>query len=339
MANKFSEPLEKMVVAIIMSLFILSFLSGIYWLSITFLKFDISTILTIFIGFVAIIAVSITFMNGINKNPSLLIISLIGFPESGKTVYISVLFREFLTKEISNIAFSPYGLETNEKVSHNWNLLTSGQWLPHTENEERFPYSAVASVGKGWSENKYTIQLRDFAGSNIKMFNQEEKIVEDRWLHNSNYFKNFAESDVIFFAIDGKEIVKAIDSNDYNQISRMENSIITALNLVKEYKNVQIGNKMIVPVGLIFTKWDLIIDRDRIKKSQNSEVKSEDMINGKELELFKNLIAIGRKNCYNFEVFNVSSVGHLAEDGSPPRVLEPINVTLPIEWALRIKSI
>jgi hypothetical protein len=341
MASKSVESFQKIAVAIMMGFVILILLSGLYGIIIAITKLEISTIITILTAFIAVVALSALVISALKKNPSLLIISLIGYPSCGKTVYISVLFREFITRKISNISFLPYGLETNEQIAHNWNLLTSGKWLPPTKNDEKFPYSAVASVGQGLFADRYTIQMRDFAGENISIFNTNNELIrEERWLHKSKYFKNFAESDVIFLAIDGQEILDALISKDNHKIAETENSMIAALNMVREYKSVSIGNKMRIPVGIIFMKWDLITNYTNklTEKSADSEEQFSLISSSKELNQYMNLITFCKNNCKNFEIFYVSSIGYLAEGGLPPTELAPINVTTPIEWALKIKT-
>ena len=227
-------------------------------------------------------------------------------------MYLSVLFKEFINQKISNVFLSPYGVETTEEVTKNWNVLASGQWLKQTKVDKTFDFKAIATVGEGIFEKRFKLDLADYAGENI------EKFEDEKLLHKSKYFRYIIDSDVIFIAIDGLEALNSIISKDKNEILTTENALIAALNLIKQEKNVPLGRKLKTPIGIIIMKSDLI--RDYLMKNEEVSSSFAKLEKGARIEkfidgLYRDLIEYCTLNCLNLEIFYVSSVGHLTEEG------------------------
>lgn len=294
----------------------------ILWLSsfffLIFSKLESSWLISVVgFGLGLIVMYVISFIAFVNRNPTPLSISLLGFPASGKTVFLTVLFDVLMTngtRSNYSIIFSPYGSETVERVVSHLNLLTRGKWLPKTGKNEVFYYRALASMGTGIFSRRLKIEIGDYAGENIGQFDTDD----ERWLHKTDYFKYVIQSEVILLSVDSKEVAGKNESI----IQAIENSLIAAIQLVIENKGVDINKKLKAPVALIFMKCDLV------------SVRSLDKLKNK----LSRLINLCQKRCLYFKIFMTSSVGHINKDGSPPAKLTPIGIVEPIIWALQRRT-
>lgn len=245
-------------------------------------------------------------------NPTSLTISLLGYPNSGKTVFLTVLFNELATKVFPGFVFSPYGSETIEKVTEDLNQLMQGKWLPPTPPDMLFFYRANATSGTEIFKRKLKIEIGDYAGEHFETF--EEKS-ENQWLHKSSYFKYVIQSDVILLAIDSNVVLNENNS----RTSVIENGMLAAMQLLVSEKGVDISRKMKTPVALLLTKSDLI---------------PEKLKPGVERKLSR-LITYCLSHCQDFKIFWVSSVGELVVDNQLIGTITPNGVVEPILWAIK----
>ncbi|MBN1762544.1 MAG: hypothetical protein JW878_05645 [Methanomicrobia archaeon] len=252
----------------------------------------------------------------VQRTPATLSIGFLGYPSSGKTVFLTVLFDELGTKTFDNISFSPYGSETVEKYTQDLNLLTSGQWLPPTSPKGTFFYRAKAVREYGFFRKKFKIEIGDYAGEHIHEFDADD----DMWLQKTDYFNYVIQSDAILIAID---VQRLIDGTDV-EIREMENNLIAAIHILLEKKGVSAGSKLRAPVALTFMKYDLIND---LASADQTKI----------MEKVIRLEKVCENRCQTFNIFNVSSVGHLNELGNPPTDLKPIGVVKPLLWILKNK--
>jgi hypothetical protein len=268
------------------------------------------TILSAILGVVSGLYV-LLLLRFLRVNPATLTISLLGLPNSGKTVYLTVLFRELMTSGIQGIKFSPYGSETVERVTRGLNTLLRGKWLPPTSPNEVFFYRAVASVGGGVLARRYKIEIGDYAGQRMKEFNTEDEM----WLHKTDYFKYILQSDAVLLSVDSA----VVQQGNTAEIRAMENSFMAAIQLLIEGKGVEPGRRLHAPVALVFMKADLV-PSDTWGQLPNK---------------FSGLISFCRGWCEKFETFVVSSVGRVDEGGLPLPKIEPKGVMEPMLWILR----
>lgn len=246
------------------------------------------------------------------RNPTSFTISLLGFPLSGKTVYLTVLFDELQRTQETAIQFVPYGQETVERVTHDLNTLSKGVWLPTTQPGSVFYYRANASIGFGLFRRRYKIEIADFAGERIGELDSSD----EKWLHKSDYFKYVIQSEAVLFAMDCQVLIKG----DKAQREEMQNAFVAALQILAESKGVTENRRLQTPIALLFLKADLL----------RNSVKEEDLPS-----MIPRLISVCERRCANFRYFFVSSVGELGPQEYPPETLRPRNVVAPIVWILR----
>ncbi len=246
-------------------------------------------------------------------NPASLTISLLGYPYSGKTVFLTILFNELATRVFPGFVFSPYGSETIEKVTEDLNRLMQGQWLPPTPPDTLFFYRANATSGTDIFKRKHKIEIGDYAGEHLETL---EGKGDNQWLHKSSYFKFVVQSEVILLAIDSKIMM----SEDSNKLSIVENGMLAAMQLLVSEKGVDISRKMKTPVALLLMKSDLISDNKRPEIEQR----------------LSRLVIYCHNHCSNFKIFWVSSVGEVGIENSLLGKITPEGVVDPILWAIKL---
>jgi GTPase SAR1 family protein len=277
-----------------------------------------SSVLGVIIG-VLVAAMSVLFltfwMRTLNRNPFPLKVALLGQPNAGKSVYLTMLFRELPFSSSDTVSFQPYGLETIETVSKNIKSLTGGFWLAPTTKDSVFFFRANATLGKSVFRRRYTVEIGDFAG---------ERIVElgssgDYWLHRSEYFKYAIGCDVLMLAVDGAILATGKSS----EIEEMQLRLIAALQILIDEKGVSPEHRLSTPVAVLVLKSDLLA-ANKVDPDQA-------------LDKIQRLIALGERRCRDFRWFFVSAIGTVAvlKDNAPPSELNPIYVVEPMMWALQ----
>ncbi len=269
------------------------------------------------ISFSVMVGVYVYYMlKTLQRNPTPLRFGLIGLPNSGKTVFLSVLFHEIQARNGDDVYFQPYGVETVEEVTRNVNRLSKGFWLPTTMPDSLFPFRANVRLSRGILTQRYTLEIGDYAGEHVYELNS----TKPEWLHRSRYFDYICDADGLLLGVDGERLVDSIRENQ----SEMINNLIAALQVFLDSKEVPSGRKTSVPIAIVVLKSDLI---------------KEDVVEKSELiGALDRLISICHNRCRNYKVFYVSAVGRVKENGAPPDVLSPYNISAPILWALKSSS-
>lgn len=243
----------------------------------------------------------------LRRHPATLTIAILGFPNSGKTVYITTLFDELQQGKSKRLRLTPYGTDTVEEVTRNLNSLARGQWLPRTKSDNVFFFRAIISVRDTAARIK--LEIGDFAGEDIS----ELQPSSDRWLHRSDYFKYVMDSDAIMLALDGEMLgPEQIDSVD-----ETVNAFIAAIQIVADNRGAVGNRRLRVPVALLVMKADLFDDEYR------------NLITAK----LNRLISVCKERCLFFEFFFVSSTGPV-RGNEPPVNRQPMSVIEPLEWAI-----
>jgi len=246
----------------------------------------------------------------INRHPSTFSISLLGYPNTGKTVYLTTLFDLLQRASGPGIRFSPYGRETIEAVSNNLMALYTGNWLPRTPAGTVFFYRANATIGTGLFRSRYKVEIGDYAGEQIGELNP----ADERWLHKSDYFKYVIQSDGVMLMVDSEVLVSADDA----KVEEMQNGFIAAFQILAEEKGAVDNRRLRAPVALMFMKSDVMSGS------------AEDRVH----ERFFRLIEVCEARCLQFRTFLVSSTGPLKEN-RPPKALKGDGVVKPLIWMLR----
>jgi hypothetical protein len=277
-----------------------------------------------------VLTYSFLFVRIAYRNPTSLVISLLGFPNSGKTVFLTVLFNELQAADRPTITFSPYGIETVEQVARNLNTLFSGSWLGSTSPSGVFFFRANAAIASRVFRRRFKIEIGDYAGEHMKEFDTKD----ERWLHKTEYFKYVVQSDAIFLVIDTEVLL----SKSRLEVETMQNAMIAALQLLLESKGVGLERKLQAPLALLFMKVDLL-PRYLLEDSLTPTLIYVSDLTTRDFKVLpatvSRLIDLCERKCANFNVFFVSAVGRLGPNDSPPSELKPFQVTDPLAWALQ----
>lgn len=254
----------------------------------------------------------------LNKNPVPLKVALIGPPRCGKTVFLTVLFRELQAYAGDSIRFEPYGVETIETVTTNLRTLSSGRWLEPTSEDSVFFFRANAVLGGGLLGRKYTVEIGDHAGEKLAEFDP----TSEQWLHRTSYFDYAVSSDIVFLAVDGDVLASGNDL----RIEEVQLKLLAALQMLIEKKGVVPGALLRAPVALLVLKSDVLENREM----DQSDVKNK----------LTRLIQVCERRCLSFETFFVSSIGRQQDLGPQEIVgsgikINPMKVVDPMVWALR----
>lgn len=245
--------------------------------------------------------------------PTSLSVALVGPPGVGKTVFLTILFRELETGRLGPLLFAPAGPETTQEVARNVSLMASGEFPPPTPIGKPLVYQAVARLGR-LLPREYRISISDFAGEYLF-----RKPSDENWLLDADFFKYLVSSDAILFMIDCRTLL----DDEAERAAHLENTLIAALNLVIEQRNANPMQPLKTPVALVFSKADLV---------WNAGADGEKKV----VARLANFIAICTRRCRRFSYFFVSALGESPSDGNqPPRRIAPRGIVEPIAWILR----
>jgi hypothetical protein len=247
----------------------------------------------------------------LRRHATTLTISMLGFPRTGKTVYLTVLFDSLQRAVRPGVQFLPYGRETIEGVAGNLSTLASGHWLPKTAPGSVFFYRANAVLGSGLLRNRYKVEIGDYAGEAMAELNP----ADSGWLHKTDYFKYVVQSDAVILALDAQTLM----TGSFARNQEIQNAFVAAVQVLAEEKGAIENRKLRVPVALLFMKSDILGIGDR----------------GTLLGSVQRLIQVCEARCREFQIFFVSATGPLPDSGGPPQQLKSVDVVDPIVWILR----
>lgn len=251
------------------------------------------------------------FLRSYNQSETLIRIAMLGYPYSGKTVYITVLYNYLETKKSTDgIDFSIRGTETAERIAGDISTLEDGRALPPTPNEHPFLYRGCVATSK-LSLKKYEIQIVDYAGQKL----EGELLKGDGFFHRTEYYKHMAACDILFITVDLDKVKDNLKDSQY--IRDIEKHLRTAMGRLLEDRIAGYRRRKF-PVALLFLKEDLIEEDDK------SNVR----------EKLKDLIVFCENKCENFEVFFVSSLGCKLENLNGG-IIYPKDIDKPFIWALK----
>ncbi|MCI5148895.1 MAG: hypothetical protein D3916_05825 [Candidatus Electrothrix sp. MAN1_4] len=104
-----------------------------------------------------------------------------------------------------------------------------------------------------------------------------------------------------------------------HRLQDTQSSLVAAMQVLLDEKGIAFGSSLDIPVALIILKSDLL---------------SEDY-NPLESGDFNRLISLCNNRCTYFDVFKVSSVGKVDEEGNIVASIKPFGVIDPMIWALK----
>lgn len=174
-------------------------------------------------------------------------IAVIGFPQSGKTTFITTLFHQMQYNNVFNIKIDIRGT-TIDRVNEDIRKIEIGQRLGATTDQDRFAYRFDMPKSNLFKET-IKVEIGDFRGENTESFYRDF----GQWLHKTPFFKWVMQADAFIFVVDVANVLL-----DKQYKAQMITSITAAWQHITDY---HIESKKRVDknsVSIIFTKSDLL---------------------------------------------------------------------------------
>ena len=169
-------------------------------------------------------------------------IAVLGYPRSGKSIFITSLINHLLYEKGSDYETIKINDETKKKLKDNIKCLNSRIPFKRTNTESIFPYRVDISKGKFLLKKNYKLQIGDFTGDNSAQFHNGYR----QWFHKSPSFIWTLQADAFIFVVDLAEVLAQYEDDFYcekvsNAIykawKRIEKSHLGGKNNLKEQTN------------------------------------------------------------------------------------------------------
>lgn len=286
-------------------------------------KLTQSILIAVIFGLSAVIVLTFGYLS---SKPSTLTISLLGPPNTGKSVYLTVLFNELISNEkyFNKISFQQYGIETVEEINNNYKDLLSGKWIPRTSYNDVFYYRASAIIKRPFFPKRYKLEVGDYAGEHLSQINESSS----SWYHKSSFFKDVVSSDIIFLAIDISLLIDSFQ-NEKTIDKRVdaELAFVAAIQILIQEKGLKPNEKSSTPIVLLLTK------ADKLNNFEAYIDKSEEILE-EYIQKIPRLNSLLKARFRYYRCYLTTSVGSTENDG-PPKRLRPYNVVEPLIWSLQ----
>jgi GTPase SAR1 family protein len=244
------------------------------------------------------------------KEPVEFKVLLIGPPQSGKTIFITVMLHKLKDFLDERLLFTFDDRNTIAAIAKGIEYLTNQQWLPST-NGSANSYKIRAKIGTRIFNDSMKINVVDMP------FKPKVTPAEGDNPPNINYgdligtLKNY---DGLMLFIDSQVVV----GNRPISIDELQDLYIP---LLKELpRDGGEGSKTSIPVAIIFSKTDSI----------------EFLMNPLAMRKFiPKLLEACKKECKNYRMFYVSSIGNVDALNMPLPSLPSKNVIDPMTWTVK----
>ena len=105
-------------------------------------------------------------------NPSDYFIAVLGYPKSGKSIFITSFIDYLIHKKISGYKTIKIENETAKRLKKDIKCLNSHIPFDQTGTESVFPYIVDISKGKPPLKKYFKVQLGDFSGDDSAQFSE-----------------------------------------------------------------------------------------------------------------------------------------------------------------------
>jgi GTPase SAR1 family protein len=258
------------------------------------------------IGLVFFIAI----IYNIYKEPIELKVLLIGPPQSGKTVFTSVMLSKLPEYLHERLSFSFDDRNTAAVIARNMESLANQKWLAST-NGSAVSFKIRAKLGSTIYHDTMKINIIDVPFKPQVTRSEEDPTPVINYGSVTNTLKG---CDALILTIDSQIVV----GGRLMSIDELQELYIP---LVKELpRDGGEGSKTSVPVAIVFTKTDTV----------------EMLMNPIGMRnLIPTLLQTCKNECNNYRMFYVSSVGHVDEMNLPEPSLKSKNVIDPMTWLVK----
>jgi hypothetical protein len=147
----------------------------------------------------------------LNYNPSNHYIAVLGYPESGKSVFITSFIKHLISEKIPGYKAKKIEKETAKRLKDDIKSLNSGSPLDPARTEPIFPYIVDISKGKLALKKYIKVQIGDFSDDNRAQFNDGYR----QWFHKAPSFVWAMQADAFVFVVDLAEVLAQYDDDFY----------------------------------------------------------------------------------------------------------------------------
>jgi GTPase SAR1 family protein len=185
-------------------------------------------------------------------NPSDYYIAVLGYPRSGKSIFITSLFDHLIHEKISGYQPLKLEKETAKRLKSNIKRLNSLTPFEPINEESIFPYILDFSKERLALKKYYKMQVGDFSGDNKAQFSEGYR----QWFHKSPSFLWVMQANVFIFVVDLAEVLAQYEDDFY--CKKISDGIYEAW---KSIEKSHLGGKKNLkdkPIVLLFTKADLL---------------------------------------------------------------------------------
>jgi len=156
--------------------------------------------------------------------PSAYNIAVIGSPQSGKTTFITSLFREIFEQNIKGLDVKLTSTSTIERVNEDLKRLQQGKAILPTRGDDIFPYRADLTLRGLLFPTIYQVQIGDFPGEDSEQYVK----AYGEWLHPPPFFKWATGTDALVFMIDLSHMIDRDGKRELKYIATMTAAIRAA---------------------------------------------------------------------------------------------------------------
>ena len=182
-------------------------------------------------------------------------IAVAGFPRSGKTTLITVMFGEIFSRRAIDLNAALSGTSTIERVNEDLAKLEKGIALGPTTDQDLFAYRTTATTYGESSvfRQTYNIEIGDFPGEDTVSYVD----VYGPWLHTTPFFKWMATADAWIFVIDLAQYWLEKGQGQSAYVPDTAKGIRAAWQLLLEVPDVKEKIARGAPISIVFTKTDV----------------------------------------------------------------------------------
>ena len=141
--------------------------------------------------------------------PKSLNVAVIGFPKTGKTTLITLLFGDIFANRILNLRAVPTSETTIDKITKDLTSISNKQPLKPTKTQDTFGYTANIIIKQKYLSSTLKLIIGDFPGEASKNIIESQ---ENELLENTNFRRWCNEADAYIFVID---LAMYLTSEDY----------------------------------------------------------------------------------------------------------------------------
>ena len=180
-------------------------------------------------------------------------IAVLGYPRSGKSVFITSFINHLLRENKSGYKTKRIEEETKKRLKENIKYLNAKTPFEQKKTEPVFPYILDISKGKLLLKKYFRLHIGDFSDDSSAQFHNGYR----QWFHKSQSFVWVMQADAFVFVVDLAEVLAQYEDDFYCE--KVSNAIYRAW---KRIEGSHLGGKDNLknkPIVLLFTKADLLV--------------------------------------------------------------------------------